>query len=435
MFSDGVFVRSAIQEQKDLVGTRVIKIGDEPISEAIGRVTDLFGKDNEMGVKFFAPLLLTMPEILHAVGLSKSVNISSFTVETEGRHRVVKLAPIGPVEILPADTDTSWMPKDGWVDMRDKAKAPTPLWLKNANLFWIEYLENSKTVYAQINQVGNKQDETLQAFSKRLLAFVEAKAADKLVLDLRLNRGGNGQLLLPLEIALLKSGMDQKGKLFILMGRSTWSASQFFLNWTQKHTNAVFVGEPSASKGNVYGDSRRITLPNSGITTRVSVYYWQDWSPWDTRVWTAPHVTAELSSAEYMANVDPVLRAAIDYKPQKSLEDVLEDALTEGGAETAVKRYRQFKAQVINKYADTEEPLLKAGQRMLNEKKPEQALVLFQLVRDEHPNSYRGYFAIGAALSLTPNKADAIKNLEQALRMSPKNYDVHNLLRQIPPTK
>jgi len=33
-----------------------------------------------------------------------------------------------------------------------------------------------------------------------------------------------------------------------------------------------------------YGDSRKIVLPNSGITVRVAILpYWQDWHPTDQR--------------------------------------------------------------------------------------------------------------------------------------------------------
>jgi tetratricopeptide (TPR) repeat protein len=306
------------------------------------------------------------------------------------------------------------------------------LWLKDPNdKFWFEYLKDSRTVYAQINQVGNKETETLADFSKRLLAFVEANSAEKLILDLRLNRGGNGEFLRPLEIGLIKSKIDQPGKLFTIMGRSTWSAAQFLLNRLEKYTNTIFVGEPSGSRGNVYGDSRKITLPNSGITVRVSVYYWQDWSPWDTRQWTAPDLTAELTSEDYRMNRDPALMAILNYAPRKPLLDILNTALTEGGIELALKRFREFKMDALNRYADTEEPLLIAGQRLLDEKKPEQALALFKLDAGDNPHSFRAYFAMGEAYARSGDKEQATKNLEKALEMNPKSYDVAESLRQL----
>ncbi|HUQ33120.1 MAG TPA: tetratricopeptide repeat protein [Pyrinomonadaceae bacterium] len=430
LFKDGLFVRAAESAHADLVGARVLKIGNATVDESLARAREIIGRDNEMDVKYFAPHLLIMPEVLHALGLIEEMEKVSLTIEQGGVRREIQLRPGGTADLIPPDTDTTWMPKPGWVDMRDAAS--TPLWLKNpTDKFWFEYLKDSRTVYAQLNQVGNKDTETLADFSKRLLAFVESNGVEKLILDLRLNRGGNGTLLRPLEIALIKSKIDQPGKLFTIMGRSTWSAAQFLLNRLEKYTNTIFVGEPSGSRGNVYGDSRKITLPNSGITVRVSVYYWQDWDPWDTRQWTAPHLTTELSSEDYRTNADPALKAILDYVPRKRLLDVLNEALTAGGVELALKRFREFKMDALNRYADTEEPLLIAGQRLLDEKKPEQALALFKLNAEDNPHSFRSYFALGEAYFQTGNKEQAAKNLERALELNPKNYEVAERLREL----
>lgn len=430
LFNDGMYVRAAERSHAELLGARVIKIGDLAVEDAIARAREIVGRDNEMGVRFFAPLLLVMPEVLHALGLAERADAARFTFEKNGRQQTLTLKPDGPADLLPPDTDLSWLPKEGWVDMRDGA--PPMLWLKDPkNKFWFEQLPNSKVVYAQLNEVNDKADESLADFAKRLLAFVGANEVEKLVLDLRLNRGGNGSLLRPLVVGLIKSKVNQRGRLFVLMGRSTWSAAQFLLNRLEGLTDVLFVGEPSGSKGNHYGDSRRITLPNSGITVRVSVYYWQEWEPWDARPWTAPHLTAELSSEAYRAGQDPALKAALGYVSRKPLAQLLDEALTEGGAELALKRFREFKADPINKYAETEEPLLVAGQRMLNEKRPEQSLLLFKLAAEENPHSSRAHFAAALAHSRASNKEQAIKSLEKALELDPKFYEATELLRQL----
>jgi hypothetical protein len=430
LFEDGMFVRAAERAHAELLGARVVKIGEATPEEALARTREIVGRDNEMGVRFFAPLLLAMPEVLHALGLSEGPEAARFTVEKNGRRQTVMLKPSGPADLLPPDTDLSWLPKEGWVDMRDAA--PTPLWLKDPkNKFWFERLPNSKAVYAQVNEVNNKTDESLADFSKRLLAFVESNDVDRLVLDLRLNRGGNGGLLRPLLVGLVRSKVNQRGRLFVLMGRSTWSAAQFLLNRLEGLTDVLFVGEPSGSKGNHYGDSRRITLPNSGVTVRVSVYYWQEWEPWDARPWTAPHVTAELSSEDYRAGQDPALKAALAYATRPPLAQVLDEALTGGGAELALKRFREFKADPSNKFAETEEPLAVAGVRMLNEKKPGQALPLFKLAAEESPHSSRAHYWTGLAHSRLGNKEQAVRSLEKALELDPKFYEATELLRQL----
>jgi tetratricopeptide (TPR) repeat protein len=432
LFKDGLFVRAAAREHANLLGGRIVKIGGLSVDEALARVRAIIGRDNEMDVKFFAPFLLTMPEVLHALGLSDDPASARFIIEKGGLQLPLTLHASDPVQMMPADTDTSWLSKEGWVEMRDETKATLPLWLRDPqNKFWFEYLADPRILYVQFNQVGDKETETLADFAGRLAAFVEANPVEKMVLDLRLNRGGNGGLLRPLVLALIKSKVNQQGKLFAIMGRSTFSAAQFFLNELEKYTSAIFVGEPSGSKGNIYGDSRKIMLPNSGLTVRVSVYYWQDWPPWETRLWTAPHLTAELSSEDYRAGRDPAMRAILDYVPRQPLTELLALALAKGGPDLVIKQLREFRAEPLNKYADIEEPLLITGQRLLDQNKPEQALTLFKLDAEANPHSFRAYFAMGEAYFRSGDKEQAARNFEKALELNPKSYDVADRLRQL----
>ena len=76
-----------------------------------------------------------------------------------------------------------------------------------------------------------------------------------------------------------------------------------------------FLGA-SASRGNHYGDSKRITLPNSGVSFRVSSLYWQYWDPRDMRPWIEVQLPAPLSSRDYLAGVDPALHAIALYSPR-----------------------------------------------------------------------------------------------------------------------
>src|SRR5262245_8173138 len=118
LFSDGLYVRAADTAHTDLVGARVVGNGSTSPGGAYAAARESAGCDNEMDPKFFAPLLLSMPEVLHALGLVADMEKASFTVESGGRSRGVVLAPTGPADLLPPDTDTSWIRKDGWIDAR-----------------------------------------------------------------------------------------------------------------------------------------------------------------------------------------------------------------------------------------------------------------------------------------------------------------------------
>ncbi len=432
LFRDGLFVRAALRAQSELVGARVVMIGDTPADNAVARAIEITGRDNEIGARYFAPFLLTMPEVLHALGLASSPDEAQFVIEKNERRQTVTLKSAGLPEMMPADTDTSWLAKEGWVDLRDQSTRPLPLWLRDPqNAFWFEYLPETKTVYAQINQVRDKEKETLGAFSERLFAFIAANPVEKLILDLRLNRGGNGGLLRPLITGIIKSKVDDRGKLFAIIGRSTWSAAQFLLVYLEQWTNAIFVGEPSGSKGNHYGDSRKITLPNSGITVRASVYQWQDWSPWDLRQWTAPHLTAELTADDYRNNTDPAMKAIADYKPQKPLAEVLEAGLAKNDLALTAKLFRQFKAEPINRYLDVENQMIALGYRLLQEKRLDAGLLILQLNAETSPQSANAHGALADAYFVKGEKELALKHYEKSFALNPGNFDVRDKVRQL----
>jgi tetratricopeptide (TPR) repeat protein len=427
-FEDGLVIRAADTPHADLLGWRVTRIGNASTDEAMRAASAIVPQDNPMDVRFLAPMLLAMSEVLHGLGLSASGSEATLQLSKDGRTRTVTLAALDAVPMLPADTDTSWVPQPGWVDLRDGGETPT--WLRDPMAhFRLEHWPERHAIYAQLNQVNDDKDETLAAFSARLLAMVNAHPADRVILDLRLNRGGNGTLLKPLEVGLLKSPADRPGGLVVLMGRSTWSAAQFLLNFLENYTQAAFVGEPSGSRGNIYGDSRKTTLPNSGITVRTSVYYWQDWMPWDTRRWTAPTISAPLTSADYRSNRDPALEAALAYAPAPTLAEVLASAISSGGADAAVAAYARWMAEPAHKYAATEDALLVAGSSLLDAH-PAEALKLFRLDAQANPDSYRAWYAVGAAQLAAGDKAGALANLERAHAMNPKDYEVATLLEQ-----
>ncbi len=429
LFKDGLYVRAAAREHADLVGARVVGIGNAPWESAYESVKQIIGRDNEMGAKFFAPFLLVMPEVLHALGAIEKMERADFTVESGGRRRVVLLEPDGPAESLAPDTDTSWLPKPNWVDARDGARRPTPSWLKDPqNKFWFEYLPERRAVYVQFNQVGNKQDESVETFAGRLFAFVESKPVDRLVLDLRLNRGGNGELNRPLLRGIIQSKTDRKGGLFAIIGRGTWSAAQMLVNELERYTNVTFVGEPTAGKVNHYGDSSRIILPRSGITVRVSTLWWQG-DERDRRPWTAPSVAADLTFEDYRTNNDPALNAALSELPG-SLSESLKEALSAGVSRLA-ERYRQWKAEPGHAYAETEVELNSLGYELMAAGRLDASIEIFKLNAAEHPRSANVHDSLGEAYMARGDREPAIRSYEKALELDPKLFTAAEALGKL----
>ncbi len=310
-FGPDLRIRAVHESQRGLLGARVVRIGAMDVADAHAAVRTMVGHDNEQGVRYWSQYLLAMPEVLHAFGVTSSEDDVSLTVEQEQSVRTVRLRPFAPVEVMGGDTATLFDRRPGWIDARDQSDHADATWLAHTrDVLRFEHI--GELLYVQMNQITDAPGETLEHFAGRLHDEIALTRPAKVAIDLRLNRGGNGTLIVPVIRALIQSTeIDQKGRLFVIIGQATFSAAQMFVDELEKYTNVTFVGEPTGSRGNTYSDSRRITLPNSGLTVRVSIYYWQYWHPTDTRTATAPAISAPLTFADYVANEDAALKAIV----------------------------------------------------------------------------------------------------------------------------
>lgn len=296
LFSDGLFVTSAAPAQRALLGGRVIRLGDLPVDAAMTAVEPTIQRDNGQQVRHLLPTWLVVPEILHARGVVADMERLSLEVETaSGSRREGRLAPVPP------GTTVHWL----------SARAPgTPPRVDQhaERRFWFESLPGRRSVYARYREVLDDESETVAAFAARLFACVDAESTETLVLDIRGNVGGNNFLNLPLLHGIIRAErLWQPGGLFLLVDRGTFSAAMMLAADLEKHTPALLVGEAIGAKPNGYGDSRRLLLPNTGLTVRVSTLYWQMTGPGDERDAIVPHWGITTPFAAWQANHDPVI--------------------------------------------------------------------------------------------------------------------------------
>jgi len=376
-FSGGYYVRAAASGHQALLGARVTHIGSHSIDSAESLVAPLVSRDNLMGLWMYAPLLLTMPEVLHALGLASDPGRAELGLDVDGTPQTVTLDAVGPFPNLSGDADKSWNARSGWVDLRDRSTAP--LWLsRTADTYWFTYVPEGRVLYCQLNEI-QERGEKLDAFFARALAAADSAGAERFVLDLRLNGGGNGYNNRPIVRALVRSRFDEPGRLYVITGRRTFSAADMLINELEKWTNPIFVGEPSASRGNHYGDSRKLVLPNSKVTIRVSSLYWQFWDPRDKRPWIAPAIAAPLTIEAYGSGRDPALEAIARFVPGPSLAERLGPVLIAGDSASAWTTIEAFRRDPINAWLDVDSSLARLSRQLQREGESDAAALADQL--------------------------------------------------------
>jgi uncharacterized protein (DUF2267 family) len=100
-------------------------------------------------------------------------------------------------------------------------------------------------------------------------------------------------------------------RLAILTSRMTFSAAQTFAARIDQWTGAVFVGQPTGSKPNHYGNERKFQLPDSGLRGTISSGLNQPVTARDDRPTIAPDIAVPTRASDYFAGADPTLDAAV----------------------------------------------------------------------------------------------------------------------------
>jgi tetratricopeptide (TPR) repeat protein len=426
-FPDGVYVVKADKKYAAAVGGRIVRLGKVSGQNAYEAVSQIVPRDNPSQVKWMTPFYMSLAEVVDGLSLVDNQEAVPLTVEKDGVQTTVVLTPEAgdlPLDefVLPAD----------WVDAHDPA-APQPLWQKDpANHYWFEYLNDSRTLYVQFNAVAQKPDETIEAFFKRVMAFADTHPVDRVVLDERLNGGGNNYLLRPIIHAFIRSdSVNHPGKLFTIIGRQTFSAAMNCVNRMKLNTDTLFVGEPTGSSPNMYGDNAPVVLPNSKLTVRLSTLWWQDMDPRDRRVWQAPDLSTELTFADYRAGRDPAMDAILNYKPGPSIVELVRASAEKGDYAGAKAALQTFIKDPLHKYATAESDINQLGYALINAKKLDQAILVLKLNVEIYPDSFNTWDSLGEAYMDRGDKDLAIKSYSKSLELNPKNYGARDQLAKL----
>jgi C-terminal processing protease CtpA/Prc len=247
--------------------------------------------DNEMQLRWATPLYLTFTDFLQAIGAT--ADAKTVVISFDGHRDVTfNASPIDP----------------GSLETKLIAQKNGPEYLQHREENFRTVEKEADTLYVQVNSMTDAKDETLAAFGIRLRKLLDGKK--KLILDLRLNNGGEASLsgeLLKTLIAFDTRG----GHSTILISRMTFSAAQTFATRVDEWTGATFVGEATGSSPNHYGNEHPFKLPDSGLRGSISSGLNQPVSARDVRTAITPDIAIPSRSSDYFAGRDPALETAL----------------------------------------------------------------------------------------------------------------------------
>ena len=315
-FVEGVFITATAPEHARLLGARVLAFDDHLLVDVVNTLGPLIARDNDHWASFIAPQLMRQTVIMHGVGVLADPAQATLTVElADGATSKVTL----PADALASPLIEAEPCPPSWRFLPHEVPGELPRYLRNpAAPYWFDVLDPEPMAYVQWNSIADARAEPVDRFWDRLLRAVDEHGLDRLVIDLRANGGGNTFLTVPVLHRLIgHQRINQRGHLFVVIGRNTFSAAQNFTTELARHTNAIFVGEPTGSRPNFVGETAPFELPNSKLLANVSDLYWQTSWPLDHRSWIAPDVYAPPTFAAFAVNRDVAIEAILSLAKER----------------------------------------------------------------------------------------------------------------------
>lgn len=421
-FNDGLFIQGTHKNFKDALGSKVIAIEGMAIEDVLKAIYPVVPAENDQFFKAYAGTYLRCPEVLHSQGVIKEFSESvKFTLEKDGKTFIqsFKSLPIG--ERVPSAYGLVKQEGD-WLDVRDQSE--TPLYLKHLDkIYYFEYLPEQKTVYVRHSQIQDDPSENIPTFYDRLFEFIESNDVERLVLDVRLNGGGNNYKNKPIITGIIRTEKINKvGNLYVIIGRRTFSACQNLVNELSNYTNAIFIGEPTSENINFYGDNNRVELPNSKIPAYLSFAWWQDKPQWEGKEWLAPHISVDMSFEEFKTNKDPVLETALLFKDENFVLNPMEyftNLFLTGQIEKLNKDAAIMVKDPKYRFFDFEGEFNKTGYNLLESNQIKEAIFVFTMITQLFPDSPNAWDSLAEGYLKAGDKNKATEFYNKAIAMDP----------------
>ena len=295
-FKQGIHITSTVPEFAHLRQGKIVAIEGVPIKEIIARLAQIIPHENQSFLMSQLPGHLVCADILFGIGAGgDGTSIELTLVNDDNAPRTVRI-PTVPYEGFDMASQQ---------DTTDPQKLPLFRQNRDKN-YWSELDES--LLYFNYNRCKDMDDISVRDFTLKLRLGIESNPQiSKLVIDLRNNGGGNSELARGfLEWLSSYERLNQEGRLFVIVGRDTFSSALLNTFLLAQHTKATFVGEPTGGKPNSYGEVKFLSLASSGLLIRYSTNYYELIDD-DTQSAFIPDVLFDVRAADFADGIDPCM--------------------------------------------------------------------------------------------------------------------------------
>lgn len=301
--SDGIHILHTRPENKKILGAQLLSINNIPITTIIDSLSTLFAIDNPAMVKSLMPQIIPSLQILEYFGFANTEQVE-LGLKTEKKERETYI--LRP-SILNRNNRVSFKPDSIAFNIKNEKQVFTDCYYPKEKTYYILYNKClSKEVALEYgNEKMAEKLPSFKEFEEKVFNALAKEPVVKIIFDMRYNGGGNSkQGTAFIERLANFLNLNPTIKIYVVLGRATFSSAILNAMDFKRLTNAVFVGEETAGKPNHFGEVKSFRLPTSRLSVNYSTKYFK-MADEDVNTIT-PDVKIELSFSDLTKGIDPV---------------------------------------------------------------------------------------------------------------------------------
>lgn len=328
LFADGLHVVRAAPTHADLLGARIDMIGDRSVGE-IYRILARYLPGPERRRRLQLLPVLESPALLEAAGLAtpadrlrlrgRLANGRRFdrVITAEKRDRA---API-------SNTARLLFPSAATEPMQSLLRplSDDPIWLRQSSKMFRSGELPGRGYYVALTHNGNADEEPIAPFLQSALAAVRTTRPNYMVIDMRMN--GGGDYTTTYDFARAQPAATKGAPIYVLTSPWTFSAAITTVAALKDAggKQVTIVGEQVGDHLDFWAEGGTLSLPNSGIdlhyvgarhiysgpcADRETCFWLNELYPVRVRS-LDPDIAVPLTFAAYARRIDPAIDAIV----------------------------------------------------------------------------------------------------------------------------
>lgn len=319
-FKEGLFVTKTSYSKRHHLGKQIIKVNHLTVDEIVSGFSEYI-PGNTYNKKISIPNLIIRPDFWN--GLNKQYSSNQLIIEMIDSFGQREIDTFGIEPINSTLINLYWIDKPDSIFIKyEKSFDSLPLYLSSPYKSAIYKKLNDDLVYVQLNSSSDK-GISFSDFSSELNEFFLLNSFENIVLDIRLNGGGNYNLTKNIANQIKQEISENQGRLFLITGNQTGSAA---INLaaslkSQLQKRIIIIGEPIGDDLLFWAEPKIFKLPNSQLQISASRYqhdlkngrfipfktYWGNlFSDYESNELDID-IPVEVSINDYIAYKDPVM--------------------------------------------------------------------------------------------------------------------------------